>query len=139
MAYESCAVDYVYLMVKDRPGEGAAVLEALKHAGIDLLAFSGFPAKGGKAQLDVVSRDIPGVKRVAKACGWKLSPVKRGFLVRGDDRVGAVADVVRKLADAKVNVTALDAVSAGNGRFAMIFWVKSASRAKAAKVLQALA
>src|SRR5438034_1218438 len=38
-----------------------------------------------------------------------------GFLVQGDDRVGAMTGTLDALAKAKVNVTACDAVSAGDG------------------------
>lgn len=42
---------------------------------------------------------------------------KVAFLLQGDDRVGAVADVLAKLADARINVVAMNAVAAGEGRF----------------------
>ena len=44
-------VDYFYVVVPDRPGECAKVLSALAAAGINLLAFSGFPS-ARKGQLD---------------------------------------------------------------------------------------
>ncbi|MBI4584812.1 MAG: hypothetical protein HY717_12425 [Planctomycetes bacterium] len=131
-------VQYVYLLVKDQAGEGAQVLAALKSAGINLLAFTGFPAKAGRAQIDVVAEDLEGVKRVAKANQWKLSPVKRAFLVSGEDRVGAVADWFGQLAAAKINVVAANAVSAGGGRYGVIFWVKPRAYERAAKILGAL-
>lgn len=136
MAESIRSVQYVYVVVKDRPGQGADILAALKKARVNLLAFSGFP-KGAGAQIDLVTDDIASVKKVAKAHGWKLSPVKKGFLVWGSDRVGAVANILGKLAAAKINVTAADAVTAGKGRFGMILWVKPAEQAKAAKLLRA--
>lgn len=48
-----------------------------------------------------------------------------------------VAEVLQKLADANINVTAVDGVSAGRGRWGAILWVKPQSVNKAAKVLQA--
>lgn len=47
---------------------------------------------------------------------------KRGFLIQGDDRVGAIADIVGKLADAKINITAIDAIST-DGRYGALCWV----------------
>jgi hypothetical protein len=44
---------------------------------------------------------------------------------------------VSKLADAGVNITALDAVAAGEGRYGAILWVKPAEVRKAAKALGA--
>lgn len=42
-----------------------------------------------------------------------------------------------KLGDAKVNVTAVDAVCAGAGRYGAILWVASKDVSRAAKVLGA--
>ncbi len=36
-------VEYFYIDVPDRPGEGARILGQLKEAGVNLLAFCGFP------------------------------------------------------------------------------------------------
>jgi predicted amino acid-binding ACT domain protein len=58
-------------------------------------------------------------------------------LVQGGDRKGAVAILLKKLADNKINVTAVDAVSAGAGRYAAILWVKPEDVNKAAKALGA--
>jgi predicted amino acid-binding ACT domain protein len=59
------------------------------------------------------------------------------FLVQGQDRPGVIAGIVSKLADAGVNITALDAVAAGEGRYGAILWVKPAEVRKAAKALGA--
>jgi len=130
-------VNYCYAKVSARAGQGAAVLEELRNAGVNLLAFSGFPIGGGKAQLDLVSEDMTGVRRVARKNGWRLSKTKKGFLVQGDDRVGACHRHLQKLADQKINVTAADALAAGKGRYAMILWVKPKVYARAARILRA--
>ena len=75
--------------------------------------------------------------RVAKKNGWRLSKTKRGFLVQGLDEVGAVWRQIEVLGKEKINVTAADAVAAGNGLFGMILWVKPKDYAKAAKILKA--
>lgn len=67
----------------------------------------------------------------------KLSRRKSGFLLTGDDRVGAVTGVLDKLAAAKINVTAIDAIATGDGRFGALFWVMPRSVARAAKLLGA--
>jgi hypothetical protein len=129
-------VRYVALEVPSRAGRGAAVLEAVAKAGIDLLAFTGFPERGG-AQIDLVTDDLAKLRRVAKAEGWRLAPEKRAFLIQGRDRVGAVHRELAKLAREGINVTAVDAVSAGGGRFGMILWVKPRDHARAARALGA--
>ena len=66
-------VNYCYLTVTSRAGHGASILGELKDAGVDLLAFSGFPVKGGKAQLDLVAQDMAPLRRVARKNGWRCS------------------------------------------------------------------
>ncbi|MGH7584842.1 MAG: hypothetical protein ACREMH_01195 [Gemmatimonadales bacterium] len=137
MADQVKLANYCYLKVPSRPGRGAAVLDALREAGVDLLAFTAFPDRGGKAQVDLVTNDIAGVRRVARRTGWTLSAPKKVFLVHGDDRVGAVYRHVSRLAEARINITAADAVTAGKGRFGMILWVKPKDLRRAAAVLGA--
>ena len=137
MADQVKLVNYCYLKVPSRPGRGAAVLEALREAGVDLLAFTAFPERDGKAQVDLVTDDLAGVRRVARQQDWTVSAPKKVFLVQGDDRVGAVHRHLAKLAGARINVTAADAVTAGRGRFGMILWVKPKDVGRAAKALGA--
>ncbi len=130
-------VSYVDVKVPNRAGRAADVLGALAEAGVNLLAFTGFPDKGGKSQVDLVTNDLSGVRRVARKQGWRISRAKRGFLVQGRDRVGAVHGQVRKLAHHRINMTALDAVTAGKGQYGMILWVKPKDYARAARVMGA--
>jgi len=137
MAESIKVAQYFKVMVPDRPGEGFKFLDAVKGAGVNLLAFSGFP-RGGKGQLDFVPEDPVRFKEVAKHNKWKVQGPKSCFVVQGDDRVGAVADVLVRLIEAKVNVTAVDAISAGMGRFAVLIFVKPGSMKKAAAALGAV-
>ena len=127
-------VDYFYIETANKPGEGAKVLGALRDAGVNLLGFTGFPS-GRKAQIDFIPQDTAAFKAAAKKAGLKLSPKKTGFLIQGEDRVGAIAEILGKLAAANVNVTATDAMSAGEGRYGAILWVKPPDVRKAAKAL----
>jgi hypothetical protein len=129
-------VDYFYIETPNRPGEAARALKALKDARINLLAFSGFP-KGRRAQLDFIPADPAALVKAAKKAGWKLSAKRSGFLIQGEDRPGAVADILGKLADARINVTAVDAVCAGAHQYGAILWVKPPDLKRAAKALGA--
>lgn len=129
-------LDYFYIEAPNKVGEGAKILQALKDAGVNLLAFSGFPS-GRKAQLDFFPADAAAFKQVAKANRWKVVGPKRGFLVQGDDRIGAVADLVGKLADAKINVIAIDAVGV-DARWGALCWVAPRDLKKAAALLGAV-
>ena len=127
-------VVYYKTEVPDKPGEGARILVALKAEGVNMLAFSGFPS-GRRAQMDFMPEDEALFKKAAKKAGLKLSTKKTGFLVQGDDRVGAVSEIMTKVAAAKINITALDAIVAGGGRYGVIFWVKPDDVRKTAKLL----
>ena len=130
-------IGYFAMDVADKPGEAVRVLQALSEAGVNLLAFSGFP-RGRRAQLDFVPEDVALFRKALTRAKLKVRPKKTGFLVQGKDRRGAVAEVLQKLAQAAINVTAVDAVSAGGGRYGAILWVKSKDVNKAAKALKAV-
>jgi hypothetical protein len=129
-------VGYFALDVPNRPGEGARLLKVLADEGVNLLAFSGFPS-GRKAQLDFIPEDTAVFKKAVKVAKIKTRPQKFGFLIQGNDRKGVVAQLLKTLADKKINVTSIDAASAGAGRYAAILWVKPKDVNKAAKALGA--
>jgi hypothetical protein len=135
MAETIRVVEYFYAMVPDKPGEAARMLKTLKDAGVNLLAFSGFP-EGRRSQLDFIPADAAAFKQAARQAKWKTVGPKKGFLVQGDDRVGAIADILDRLGAAKINVTAIDAIIA-NGRYGAIFWVAPKDVKKTATLLGA--
>jgi hypothetical protein len=130
-------VDYFYVQAPNKPGEGARYLAALHEAGINLLAFSGFP-EGRGSQLDFVPADAAAFRGFARRSKWKISGRKRAFLLGGEDRVGVIAEMLGKLAAARINVTAIDAACAGAGRYGAILWVAARDYNRAARILGAL-
>ena len=129
-------VDYFYIETPNKPGEGAKALALLRDQGVNLLAFSGFP-QGRKAQIDFIPEDAVAFKAAARKAGLNLSAKKTGFLLQGEDQPGVIANLMAKLAAVNVNVTAIDAVCAGEGRYGAILWVKPTDVRKAAKALGA--
>ena len=130
-------IDYYYLTVPDKPGEGARVMATLEGAGINLLGVSAFPHGARRSQLDLVPEDSVAFVKAAKTAKLQLSKKKSGFLIQGEDRPGAVAAIVGKLAQAGVNVTSVQAFCAGSGRYGGMVWVKAPDLRKAAKALGA--
>ena len=128
--------DYFAIQVPNRPGAGARMLAGLKAAGVNLVAFTGFP-NGRTAQVDLVPERTAALRRAAKKLNLRLGKRKTCFIVRGDDRVGALSSTLQRLAAARINVTALDAVTAGKGRYGAVFWVKPQNVARAARLLKA--
>jgi hypothetical protein len=130
-------IEYYYTEVPDRPGAGAKVLNALKEARVNLLAYTGFPTTDGHSQLDFVPTNQRSFLAAARRAGIKLVGPKTAFLIQGEDRVGALADILTKLAEARINVTALHAIAAGRRRYGAILWVKPRNIARVAEVLGA--
>ena len=137
MANRIRRVRYFYTMVPDRPGRGAKVLDALAKSRVNLLAYSGFPAGRGQAQLDFVPDDGAAFQRAMKRAGVKLSAARVGFLLQGVDKVGVCARILGKLGKAKINVVAMDAVTAGGRRYGAILWVRPKDVGRATRALGA--
>ena len=137
MADKVRRIVYYYTSVPDTPGEACRVLGILKEAGINLLAFTAFPAEASRSQVDLIPEDPAALVAVCRKAGVPLSDGKAGFLIDGADRAGAVAESLLRLADAGINVTAVDAVCAGAGRYGALLWVKPASVEAAARALGA--
>jgi hypothetical protein len=127
--------EYYYTHVPDRPGEGWRLVHALQAAGVNLVAFSAFPDPGKGSQVDLVPESVEPFLKACRKEGLNLVGPKTCFVIDGADRPGAVAGVLARLADAKINVIACDATCAGNGRWGAILWVAPASVSAASKVL----
>lgn len=128
--------DYYTMKVSQRPGAGAQLLAAMKAARVNLLAFTGFPTGGG-AQVDFIPENSARFRQAAKKAGLTVSKRKTVFVVRGDDKVGALTGVLGRLAKAKINIVSLSAVTAGKRRYGMVLWVKKADVGRAARALGA--
>ena len=135
MPSEIRRIDYYYVTVPDKPGEGSRILAALHQAGINLLGVTAFPHGARRSQLDLVPEDSAALTKAAKAARLKVSKKKSGFLIQGEDRPGAVAEITEKLAQANINVTSVQAFCAGSGRYGGMLWVKPPDLRKAAKTL----
>lgn len=125
---------YFKMQIADKPGELAGILAPLRDAGVNLMAVHAFP-RNRRTQVDVVPEDPTAFKNVAKVHKLKMQGPKMCLLVDGDDRPGALADLTDRLGSAKINMTAVTGLTAGQGRFGVVLWVKPRDVKKAAKVL----
>lgn len=136
MATSIRRVGYYKLRADNRPGEGARLLQLLKKQGVNLLAMSAFPVGKG-VQIDLVPEDPERLVAAAAELPAKLSQEKTGFLAQGGDTAGVLVPILKKLGEARINVIAIDAVSAGKKRYGAIFWVKPRDVEKTAQLLRA--
>lgn len=124
---------YFKIQIADKPGELAGVLTPLRDAGVNLMAVHAFP-RNRRTQVDVVPEDPTAFKNVAKVHKLKMQGPKMCLLVDCDDRPGALADLTDRLGSAKINMTAVTGLTAGQGRCGAILWVEPRDMKKAAKV-----
>jgi hypothetical protein len=128
-------IEYYYTVVPNRAGAGAKIFNALKTGGVNLIALNGFPTSTQRAQLNFVPSDRDAFLTAGQKAGIKPVGPKVAFLIQGEDRVGAVADVLSKLGQAQINVTAMQAIATGAGRYGAILWVKPRNVGKTAQAL----
>ena len=124
---------YFKMQIANKPGTLAGTLAPLRDAGVNLIAVHAFPRNRG-TQVDVVPEDPIIFKNLVKVHQIKVQGPKTCLLAEGDDRPGALADVTDRLGSAKINMTALTGIAAGQGRFGAILWVEPRDMKKAAKV-----
>jgi len=131
-------VHYYSTQVPNKPGQTFRVLAALVSGGVNLLACAG-TTRGRQAQIDVVPDDTRRFTSASRKAGLAFSEKRAGFLIQGDDRPGALADNLEVLADAGINVAAVDGLSAGSGRWGAIVWVADKDVRRTGSVLRAKA
>ena len=129
-------VEHFSTWVPDRPGQAFKVLSSLVSAGVDLLACSG-TQQGRRAQIEVVPDSSTRLRAAARKAGLSFEARRTGYLIRGKDRPGALAGHLAKLAAQKINVTGIDALTTGKGRWGAIIWVDPRDVAKATRTLGA--
>jgi hypothetical protein len=128
-------VDYFYTTVKDQPGEAYKLLSELASLGVNLLAFSGVPMGPMRTQFTLFPEDALKLADAAKKAGFGLDGPTPALLVQGDDELGALADIHRKLYEANVNVYASSGVADGKGSFGYVIYVRPEEYDRAAKAL----
>src|ERR1019366_6489345 len=128
-------LEYYSVVVSNKPGKGENVLSALKGAGVNFVGIWGYPVGKRKSRIDLVVEDTAGLKKAAKKLKIELGKKKTAFHITGEDHPGAVAEVLAKLAAKEINVFAVQALCAGNGRFGALLQVAPDDVKKATKAL----
>lgn len=123
------------VVVPNKPGVGARLLGDFKDAGVNFTGIWGYPLGKSKARIDLVAEDPALLKRAARQLKIDLGKKQVVFHVTGEDHSGVVAGLLGKLAEKDIDVYAVQAVCAGNGRFGTLIQVNPDSVKKAAKLL----
>ena len=78
----------------------------------------------GNPDLETPRHIVDKLIEAAERLGLVLSGPHAAILIQGDDRLGALLDVHRKLADARINVYATSGVSSGKGYYGYVIHVR---------------
>ena len=128
-------VESYSLEIADEPGEAYRVLSWLEEAGVKLVYFTAYPVGGRKAKLDLVVEDPAALARVASAHGLPALGRTAAFMVSGREGGTRAAQVLRDLADARINVhAATGTVQSGN--FGLILWIRPDDLEAASRALR---
>jgi hypothetical protein len=130
-------INYFAAHVDDRPGVGAEMGKQLAKEGVNLLALLAYPEASGKTQVDLIPENPDALTKAARKLGLTLSPSKSAFLLQGTDRPGAMAEVLERLGNAKINVRATYGVCSGGNRYGGMLWVDAADVEAATRALGA--
>jgi hypothetical protein len=128
-------VELYSVVVHNKPGKGAQLLNSFQEAGVNFIGIWGYPVSKSKSRIDMVAEDAALLKTAAKQLKVELGKKQTAFHITGEDHPGAVAEVLVKLAAKDINVYAVHALCAGNGRFGALIQVDQDDVKKAAKAL----
>lgn len=115
---------YYRVTVSDRPDEAYEVLSVLAERGVNLLAFTAVPYGPDHVQFTLFPEDPSQLEAEARRAGLTVDGPHGAILVQGDDELGALAKVHRRLADASVAIYASSGVTDGRGSFGYVIYVR---------------
>ncbi len=91
------------VILEDRPGTLADMLEALGKAGINIEGACGYPIEG-KGIIHILVEDVGAAGRTLEEIGIEVGDEREVLVLEVEDRPGAGGEVARRIANAGVNV-----------------------------------
>lgn len=135
MAFTIRSVEYYYANVRDDLGAAYRVLSQLAELGVNLLAFTAVPSGPNLAQFALFPDDPNKLVAEGHAAGLPLDGPYHALLVQGDDELGSLAGVHKRLAEAGVDIYASSGVTDGRGSFGYVVYVREEQFEKATTAL----
>ena len=119
--------------IEDKPGSLQKFLSQSGLSGVDYLCFSAFSCGNNRGRAFVSAKDTKKFESFAQEAGLKTS-VAAGFIVDGEDRIGAAADVLLGIAENDISGLVGSAMVC-NGRYQMFVVVNAEDGDGAQKAL----
>lgn len=118
------SVEYFNVTVKDQPGEAYRLLAHLAAEDVNLLAFNAIPLGPAQTQFVLFPESVERFERAAAKTGLVLAGPQSALLVQGDDRLGALVEIHKRLFEAQVNVYGSNGVTDGRGGYGYVLYVR---------------
>ena len=116
--------------IEDKPGSLQKFLAQSGLSGVDYLCFSAFSCSDNHGRVYVSTKDPIGFEAFAKEAGIKITEAA-GFIVSGEDRVGAAANVLKGLAEKDIRgITGAAMVCDNRYHLFVVVSAKDADRAQ---------
>ncbi len=131
MGHSIRQVTAVVLQLEDRVGVLHEVLCVLRDAGVNMLAIASQRRQG--TALMAIPEDVNAVRELARSRGVSLQS-RQVFLIEGDDRVGALCEITRAIAEAGITIEDIAALSAAK-RYAAVLTFADADLEVAGRAL----
>ena len=138
MALSVGTVEYFNTRVQDKPGKAYEMLARLASEGINLRAFSAVPYGSNFVEFTIFPDNSEDFLRAADLLGWTTTGPQHACLIQGDDHLGALAEIHKKLMDAGVSIYASSGVTDGHGHFGYVIYFKEGDQVAAAQALKGL-
>jgi hypothetical protein len=100
------------VVLKDEPGQLAALGEATGKAGINMLGLSAFTGEG-RGMINILVEDPEVTRAALDAAGFGIADEQEALVVDVHDRPGTLGELARELAEAGVNIELLYSTFSG--------------------------
>jgi hypothetical protein len=118
--------------IEDKPGSLQKFLAQSSMSGVDYLCFSAFSCSDNRSHVYVSAKDPKSFEDFAREAGIKITEAT-GFIIGGEDRVGAAANVLKRLAEKDVRgITGAAMVCDNRYHLFVVVNAKDADRAQKA-------
>jgi len=129
------AIEYFTATAQGTPEGAYELLGLLATSGVNLLGFNAIPVGLHATQLVLFPEDGARLAQVAREQQLSLAGPDRALLIQGDDELGALAQIHRRLASAGVTPYASSGLADGRGGFGYVVYVRPDEFADAARAL----
>ena len=121
--------------IEDKPGSLQKFLTQSSLSIVDFLCFAAFSTGAGRGEIYLSAKDPEAFKAFAQEAGLAVTD-SAGFIVGGEDKIGAAAEAIKGLAEAGITGLAGSAM-VSNGQYRMLIVVGADDGDAAEKALGA--